>query len=76
MISPKAELGHDGLVWGNDFTLMTSSLADDVTEHGGELLLLHLGGHLTPNAGQTEGGAQTVGAEVPLKQTNKVSHTG
>lgn len=36
--------------------------------HGGELLLLHLGGHLTPNAGQTEGGAQTVGAEVPLKQ--------
>lgn len=34
--------------------------------HGGELLLLHLGGHLTPNAGQTEGGAPTVGAEVPF----------
>lgn len=60
-MSPGAELGHDGRSGGNDFTLMMSL-------HGGELLLLHLGGHLTPNAGQTEGGAPTVGAEVPLKQ--------
>lgn len=43
-----------------------SSTADDVTQHGGEFPLLHLSGHLTPDAVWTEAGVQTVAAQSTL----------
>ena len=51
-----------------------SSAVDDVTQRGGELPVLHLSGHLTPDAGHTEGGAQTVTAQTALNTQETSTH--